>query len=224
MTRNGVDSAGEPTTAQVQAALKQGIQYWGLYVRGPGAYHDWSVAGTETLRTAGMLPLPIYVPAMVNGRISSTDPVTDAKNFVTAYQARGMNGAGALDTEASMRGFPETGPYTSSFMGTLRSLGQADICYAGGFVLSGPPDATYKWWIDIAGDPSPTEAIQRGSSNIDGITVDLDFAGDSFPVSQWVTKGTYPKPETTVHALLVEANGALRVTCPFCKHTYDVER
>ena len=224
MTKNGVDSADEPTQAQVQAAQKQGIQFWGLYLRGPGATHDWSVAGTEVLRAANMLPLPIYVPATVNGRISSTDPATDAKTFVAAYQARAMNGAGVLDTEESMRGFPETGPYTASFMTTLRSLGQADICYAGGFVLGGPPQATYKWWIGIAGDPAPTEAIQRGSGEIAGINVDLDFAGDSFPFSDWTTQAKYPKPETTVHALLVEANGALRVTCPFCKHTYDVEK
>jgi hypothetical protein len=223
--QKGVDSATEPTLAQVQAAKQQGFTFWGFYIRGPGAFHDWGIAGTQALEDGGMLPLPIYVPALNNGRIASSDPTGDAQAFVAAYQARGMDGAGVLDTEASMRGFGETGPYTASFMTELRNMNQADICYAGGFMMSGPPQATYKWWIQVPGDPVPNEMIQGGSGNIAGINVDLDTAADNVPMCHWtnVTPPVqYPKPETTATALLVENNKALRVICPFCKHCYDV--
>lgn len=223
MTVNGCDSATEPTLAQAKAAKAQGISFWGFYISGPGAYHNWSTAGTTALKDAGVSPLPIYVPAMSNGRISSTTPAADAQAFVKAYQARGINGAGALDTEASMRGFPETGPYTEAFCAELRALGQKDICYAGGFLMSGPPTCTYKWWIGLGTDPGADECIQQGSGVIDGVTVDFDYAGAGFPFASWPPATSYPKPETTVTALLVESNGDLRVTCPFCGHTYDVE-
>jgi hypothetical protein len=64
---------------------------------------------------AGLLPLPIYVPAIFAGRIASRAPAADAQAFVAAYHERGIDGAGALDTEASMRGDPYTAEYERQF-------------------------------------------------------------------------------------------------------------
>lgn len=222
MTKRGLDSATEPTLAQARAAKAAGYQFWAFYVQGPGAAHNWSVAGTEALKGAGLSPLPIYVPAMTGGRIAlPMNPQADAEAFVAAYRARGLDGAAALDTEASMRGFPETAEYTQTFCQTLRGLGQKDICYAGGFTIGSPPASTYKWWIGLGTDPIADEMIQQGGGVEVGVLVDFDFAGDDFPLALFDT-ALYPKPSTTTHALLQEANGDWRATCPYCHHTYDV--
>lgn len=181
-----VDSGSAPTVAQVQEAVAQGYRAWGFYRAGDAnsEYHVWTDAEVATLHAGGMQEgLPIYVPLMVNGRISpSAVPETDAADFVASYQSIGVNGAAALDTEASMRGDPWTAQYEQRFAAQLRNLGQADITYAGGFTLSAPPSATYRWWImPGAVSASPTEACQAGQTTIAGISVDIDVAGIAFP-------------------------------------------
>src|ERR1039458_4351662 len=101
MPVRGCDSATEPTLDQAKTAASLGVSFWCFYIQGPGALHNWSPAGTAALEGAGLATLPVYVPAIAGGRISSQTPEADAQAFVAAYRARGVDGAGALDTEAS---------------------------------------------------------------------------------------------------------------------------
>ena len=184
----GYDSESEPSLAQAHAAKANGITWWGFYIRGPGARHDWSESGTTTLEQAGILPLPIFVPALTSGGlISSQTPETDAQEFVAAYRARGIEGAGALDTEAEMRGDPWTSLYEQRFTAEMGTLAQAAITYAGGFTMGSPlvPAAPHKWWINVPGDPAPADCYQNGGGTVEGISVDYDFAGDDFPVAHF---------------------------------------
>jgi hypothetical protein len=185
MAVRGCDSATEPSTAQAQAAKTAGFTWWGFYIAGPGALHNWSTAGTTSLQQAGMLPLPIYVPALANGLIASLTPEADAQTFVAAYHARGIDGAGALDTEASMRGDAWTAQYETRFTAKMTQLAQNAITYAGGFTEQAPPSAPYKWWIVDATNPGPDEAYQDGPGQVDGIAVDLDYAGEGFPFAHF---------------------------------------
>lgn len=183
MTTKGCDSATEPTIAQAKGALLVGIRFWGFYVKGPSATHDWSKAGVDILREVGIRPLPIYVPEMgPGGFIASKTPEDDAAAFVAAYQDYDVNGAGALDTEASMRGFAWTAQYVSRFCTKMRELGQADIVYAGGFEADEPPACTYKWWI-VGSAQVPNKQCYQVALNsvIDGVGVDINLAGTGFP-------------------------------------------
>ena len=185
MTRKGCDSAMELSLSQAQGAKGAGIVWWGFYISGPGADHNWSETGTTALEQAGLLPVPIYVPAMVSGRIASQAPETDAETFVASYHSRGIDGAGALDTEASMRGDPWTAEYEKRFIQKMGLLGQAGITYAGGFTLEQPPSATYRWWIISSQLPEATECYQSGQGDVEGVSVDFDFAGDQFPLAHF---------------------------------------
>jgi len=186
--RQGCDSAQEPSIDQVQVAANMGLSFWCFYIDGPGAKHNWSTDGIATVRAGGMLTLPIYVPALTaDETIASTTPAQDAEAFIAAYQGVGVNGAGALDTEEPMRGDAATAPYTEQFCSTLKANGQADICYAGGFTVDDPPQSTYKWWIDNVQDPAPNECWQAYKSMVAGCPVDMDFAGDDFPLAHFVT-------------------------------------
>lgn len=204
----GCDSAGEPNAAQIMAAKAQGFGFFAFYVAGPGATHNWSSAGIAAVKNGGLAPLPIYVPAMDgNGYIASTTPTADAAAFVGAYKALGIDGAGVLDTEASMRGDPAwTASYTEQFCAELRALGQSDICYAGGFSLSNPPAATYKWWIIAADIPVPATCYQAWPGNIAGLDVDVDFADAAFPLAQFATGPSIAPLGDT--AMYVRNNGA----------------
>jgi hypothetical protein len=209
--RHGVDSASEPTLAQVQAAVAQGITFWAFYVWGPGAYHNWSPAGLSALRAGGIaLGLPVYVPAMSGGLIASNTPEADAEAFVAAYRALGVTGAGALDTEASMRGTAWTAAYEQRFSAEMRNLGQADVCYAGGFTFGSPPTATYKWWIS-PGAPPAGECYQTGSATIAGLSVDTDLAGDGFPLASLVPT-TQPEGPQVIRLLTSDGQFILTET------------
>lgn len=185
MVLKGCDSAFEPTLAQARAAGAQGIAWWGFYIAGPGALHNWSEAGTEVLRQAGLLPLPIYVPAMSGGRIASQAPEADAQAFVAAYRGRSIDGAGALDTEASMRGDTFTADYERRFTSEMEFLGQDAVTYAGGFTMQSPPSAPFVWWVVNSTEPPPDEAYQAALGEIDGIEVDFDYAGEGFPFAHF---------------------------------------
>lgn len=185
MAAKGCDSASEPTTAQARAARAAGFSWWGFYIAGPGALHNWSLSGTASLEQAGISPLPIYVPALAGGRIASRTPELDAQSFVGAYRARGIDGAGALDTEASMRGDPWTGEYERRFTAKMTLLGQDAVTYAGGFTEQAPPEATYKWWVVASTAPGPGEAYQAGQGQVDAIDIDIDYAGEGFPLAHF---------------------------------------
>jgi hypothetical protein len=185
MTRKGCDSATEPTLSQAQGAKGTGIVWWGFYISGPGADHNWSQAGTTALQQAGLIPLPIYVPVIAGGKIASQAPENDAEAFIEGYHSRGVDGAGALDTEASMRGDPWTAEYEKRFIQKMGLLGQLGITYAGGFTLQQPPSATYRWWIISSPAPGPTECYQSGQGDVAGVSVDFDFAGDQFPLAHF---------------------------------------
>lgn len=190
----GCDSASEPTLAQARAAKAQGISFWGVYLAGPGAFHNWSPTGLAVLKEAGISPLPIFVPAMSDGVISSSTPTDDARAFVDAMHTNGIDGAAVLDTEASMRGHANTATYTESFCAELRLLGQKDICYEGGFTLEAPSTATYHWWVIDSTSPPTATAYQATSGTIEGLQVDFDYAGAGFPVANF---GYNPTPTPT---------------------------
>lgn len=180
MAVQGCDSAYEPTPAQASAGRQQGLKWWAFYIAGPGALHNWSEAGTATLRVAGFLPLPVYVPAMAAGLISSRAPEADVQAFVAAYRGRGIDGAGVLDTEASMRGDPYTIQYEQRFTTKMEALGQQAVTYAGGFTLQSPPSAPYVWWVIDATNPPPDQAYQARQGQVAGLAVDFDYAGEGF--------------------------------------------
>ncbi|MGH9104648.1 MAG: hypothetical protein ACRDZX_02205 [Acidimicrobiales bacterium] len=185
MALRGCDSAFEPTLAQAESALTEGLRWWAFYLAGPGAIHNWSVAGTETLEEAGLLPLPIYVPAIAAGKIASRAPEADAQAFVATYRERGIDGAGALDTEASMRGDPYTAQYERRFSAEMEALGQAAVTYAGGFTVQAPPSAPYVWWVVDSTNPPAKQAYQAGQGEVDGLGVDFDYAGEGFPFAHF---------------------------------------
>jgi hypothetical protein len=191
----GCDSAYEPSLAQAQAAKLEGITWWAFYISGPGALHNWSAVGTVALQEAGLIPLPIYLPAMAGGKIASRTPAADAQAFVSAYRSRGVDGAGALDTEASMRGDPWTAEYEQLFTQEMGSLGQTAITYAGGFTLESPPTATYRWWIIQSTSPASTECYQNGNGGVDGVEVDFDYAGDELPLAHFGYEQGQPNRE-----------------------------
>jgi len=186
MSVRGCDSAFEPELAQADTAKQQGIAWWGCYVAGPGAVHNWSEEGTAILATAGLRPLPIYVPAeTLAGTIASHTPETDAETFVAAYRSRGIDGAGVLDTEASMRGDPWTVEYERRFTAAMGQLSQSAITYCGGFTPQSPPTALYRWWIIDDTNPGQTECFQQSQGQVAGIQVDFDYAGDRFPLAEF---------------------------------------
>lgn len=183
----GCDSANEPTTTQAIAAASLGVRFWGAYVRGPGATHDWSLSGFHALHAAGIAPLPIYVPALdAVGHIASQTPEADADAFVAAMLAMGITGAGVLDTEASMRDDPWTATYERRFAAELSKLGQQPVTYEGGFSLAHPGWARWRWWIITGYTPPPGTAFQGGTGNIAGVEVDWDFAAPGFPFAHFI--------------------------------------
>ncbi|HET9059362.1 MAG TPA: hypothetical protein VFN61_05535 [Acidimicrobiales bacterium] len=194
MSTRGCDSAGEPTPAQARSARSLGITWWAFYIAGPGALHNWSDKGTTVIKDAGLLPLPIYVPRMGNGLIASRTPEVDAETFVAAYHSRGIDGAGVLDTEASMRDDPWTAQYERRFSAKMMLLRQAPITYAGGFSMQAPPSAPYKWWVVASTSPGTDEAFQEGQGDLAGIAVDFDYAGAQFPFAHF---GFKPHPKLT---------------------------
>lgn len=202
MTVKGCDSAYEPTPAQARSGRGSGIAWWALYLAGPGALHNWSAAGVQALEDAGLRPLPIYVPALTGGLIASRAPEADAQDFVATYRSHGIDGAGTLDTEASMRGDPWTSVYEKRFTQKMADLGQAPVTYAGGFTLQEPPSAPYKWWVLSSTAPGPDECYQAGQGLVDGIEVDLDFAGARFPFARFGYKPA-PRPTTEVEEMFV---------------------
>ncbi len=206
MATRGCDSAYEPTVAQARDALASGLEWWGVYLAGPGALHNWSAAGTRALEAVGMRPLPIYVPAMANGLIASRAPEADAQMFVAAYRSRGIDGAGALDTEASMRADPWTAAYERRFTDKMASLGQAPVTYAGGFTLQEPPTAPYIWWVVPSTAPGPDECYQGPQGQVDGLRVDYDFAGPGFPFARFGYEPGHV-PTTEVEELFVRNPG-----------------
>lgn len=209
--RNGVDSAYAPTLAEAQAAKAMGITYWGLYLAGPSALHNWATAEIDILRQAGFeWALPFYVPQMTRfGTIGSQTPEADAENFVNEMAAASVLGMGCLDTEASMRNDPWTAPYTARFCAELRILGQADACYAGAFSFSSPPEASHPMFI-WPGNPPAGQCYQWGSGTIaepslrrtirgprterdarvyggQSVSVDWEIADDAFPLASLVS-------------------------------------
>lgn len=63
---DGLDSASEPTQAQIDLAKAQGYKWWGFYlpkVDGTDPLHGWSQAPVTALLRSGIVPVPICVPA-----------------------------------------------------------------------------------------------------------------------------------------------------------------
>jgi hypothetical protein len=200
VSKKGCDSAEVPSETQIETAIQQGVNWWGFYVAGPGAYHNWPASGIDVLRKGGISKgLPIYVPQMSYGKIVSQTPEADAQGFVGVYRLMGVDGAGVLDTEESMRGDPWTAQYERRFAAELRNLGQADITYAGGFTLDNPPSATYRWWIIDSDNPPSGVCYQQGQSSFAGLEVDVDYAGDDFPLALFTQP--HPQPPGPVSTL-----------------------
>jgi hypothetical protein len=139
---------------------------------------------------------------MAKGLISSRAPEADVQTFVAAYRSRGIDGAGVLDTEASMRGDPWTAEHERRFTPKMASLGQAPVTYAGGFTLQAPPTAPYKWWIVPSSAPGPDECYQGSQGLVDGLQVDFDFAGPGFPFAHFGYKPGHV-PTTEVEEMFV---------------------
>ncbi len=211
MVVRGCDSAFEPTPAQAQSALADGLRWWAFYIAGPGALHNWSAPGIETLEEAGLLPLPVYVPALSGGKIASRAPEADAQAFVAAYHRRGVDGVGALDTEASMRGDPWTAQYERRFSAKMGALGQAPVTYAGGFSVQAPPSAPYVWWVIGADNPPDKQAYQAGPGQVGALKVDLDYAGDGFPLAHFGYRPAHA-PFTEEEEMFVRNPGTGEIT------------
>ena len=186
-----VDSAFAPTPAQVRQALGAGIDAWAFYLAGPGAYHNWTVAEVDALRQGGMtVGLPIFVPLMD----LAGDPVADAAAFASAMEGAGVYGAGALDTEASMRGLPGLEHYVDAFTSALRSYGIVPVVYGGGNYV---PAGVSAWWIEpgaAAATVPAGVAYQVGGTLVGGLQTDLDYAGVGFPFASLTPPTPTPAP------------------------------
>ena len=211
-----VDSAYAPSVSQVKAALSQGIDAWAFYLAGPGALHNWSNAEVDVLRQGGMhLGLPIFVPALD----LSGDPSTDADAFASAIRSAGVSGAGALDTEASMRGNSNLTSYVDGFTAQLRTEGITPVVYGGGDYV---PAGVAAWWIKPGGGALPPgTAAQTSSGSIYGLSVDYDSADDVFPLASL----SPPPPAAAAYvigdnmhvipvSLTTNAAGWMAIDCP----------
>ena len=214
-----VDSAYAPSVSQVKAALSQGITAWAFYLAGPGALHNWTNAEVDVLRQGGMtLGLPIFVPALD----LSGDPAADAAAFAAAIRGAGVSGAGALDTEASMRGNPNLVSYVYRFVTHLRSEGFTPVVYGGGDYV---PAGIAGWWIKPGGGTLPPgTAAQTSSGAIAGLPVDYDSADDAFPLATLSPPPPPPPPAAAYEignnmqvipvSFTTNAAGWMAIDCP----------
>lgn len=86
----GLDSASAPTLAQARAARAAGYTWWGFYLpRLPNTdpLNGWTVAQMDVLRQAGIIPVPICVPAPP----APADPVQTATEYVQMARQYGLN-------------------------------------------------------------------------------------------------------------------------------------
>ena len=179
----GLDSAFGPPLGAAQAARDAGVAWSGGYLGGPGAYHAWSPDEWAILRAAGLRPLPIWVCSY--GMTES--PANAAAGAVAAADAAGIHyGAIVLDTEAASAGHGNLRPFVDEFMRAIANAHRGPACYTGADYLAEPS------WRPLWGtstEPLLAEAIQYGPAVRYGVSVDVNLAGDRFPLGDWTTPG-----------------------------------
>lgn len=90
MLLDGLDSAYAPTLQQAQEARSQGYVWWGFYLPklpNTDPLNGWTVAQMDVLKQAGIVPVPICVPAPPH----PADPVQLANEYVALAQQYGLN-------------------------------------------------------------------------------------------------------------------------------------
>lgn len=174
MARKGADSAFGPSAADVEAAIAQGVSWWGWYVGGPGAFHIWTDAEVSVL-DALTGSLPIWVPALD----LSGNPGTDYAVARDRTRSLGWYGPIALDTEASMRGNVRLHSYVDGWCVAAASAGDPQVVYGGGNYVG----SAHPWWIINSDTPPTGECYQNGSGSIGGTSVDFDYADSAFPLA-----------------------------------------
>lgn len=173
----GVDSEFPPSTAQAAQAWSEGFRFWGLYVAGSSAANIWPVGAEQICRVGGFLPLPICVP----NQSFTESPVSVAQDTINACQVRGiLSGGIVLDAEHSantqnlLNFWDVWAPYVGS-------SGYVPELYNGPHLTWPPPT----WEPTDTPNPPDGCAVQCGSTDIAGLSVDLDFAADNFPLGSW---------------------------------------
>lgn len=173
----GLDSAYPPSAAQVAEAVTGGVGWWGLYVFGSAALNIWPVGSEQTIKQAGIAPLPICVPR----QDFSEDPTAVATATLQACKARGIvSGGVVLDVEygADYNAYRD---FVSIWRPAIQQAGYGPVIYNGPHWNILPPT----WEPRDVQVPPPGCAVQNGQTTIGGLSVDTNLAADDFPLGSW---------------------------------------
>ena len=204
MARKGADSAYGPSAADLEAAIGQGVTWWGWYVGGRGALHVWTDAEVAVL-DALTYSLPIWVPTLD----LSGNPATDYAVARDRARALGWHGPIALDTEASMRGNVRLHSYVDGWCVAAAAAGDPQVVYGGGNYVG----SAHPWWIINSTTPAAGQCYQNGSGNIGGTSVDFDYADDAFPLaSRQAPVPPPPPPPPPTYTLLEDGRTLAHVS------------
>lgn len=131
---NGLDSAYPPTLAQAQYAKGAGYGWWGFYLpRLPNTdpLNGWTVDQVNVLRQAGIIPVPICVPAPPH----PADAAQTATAYVQLARQYGLNPSVSVCYNGSH--IAATGPVWLPIPGYQGPVGPLSAIQVGGTTLAG---------------------------------------------------------------------------------------
>ena len=122
-----LDSAYEPTTADVAKAHAASVGGWAGYLNSPTAYHPWRPGALRAICVGGLGVLPVWVAPL--GASSAAHGASDALAALAQVHAAGLTPVVALDTEKAAERAPGALAYAEGFHGTLNTHGALTVQY-----------------------------------------------------------------------------------------------
>lgn len=188
--RAGADSSFAGTTADFNNAHKAGIQWWGHYIGGAGAYRVWSNPERVALDNSA---IPYHLPIWVPAQSFTSNPLQEANQMVAVLKMLGYHSVVCVDVE-------ENSGYTLAWgEANARAITRAGYTYVMYHTADKqPPSVAHSWLASWVGNPpqslSPDSAQQyRGGTAFCNMNVDFDIATDDFPL-----EGLTVKPPTHI--------------------------